>query len=94
MFKKEISNCIQKEWTEEWQKNPACQMIKIFYPNPDRSKAKQLLNLSRKESRRLIEAIRITYIMYKTRSRKRSTCAGYARKRKKPSPTLSMIAPV
>ena len=32
-------------------------MTKIFYPNPERSKAKQLLNLSRKKSRRLIEAI-------------------------------------
>ena len=57
LFKKEISNCILKEWTEEWQKNPTCRMTKIFYPNPDRSKAKQLLNLSRKKSRRLIEAI-------------------------------------
>ena len=32
-------------------------MTKIFYPNQDRSKARQLLNLSRKKSRRLIEAI-------------------------------------
>ena len=32
-------------------------MTKIFYPNPDRSKAKKLLNLLRKKSRRLIEAI-------------------------------------
>ena len=57
MFKREISTCIQKEWTEEWQKNPTCRMTKIFYPNSDRSKAKRLLNLSRKKSRRLIEAI-------------------------------------
>ena len=32
-------------------------MTKIFYPNTDRSKAKQLLNLSRKKSRRLSEVI-------------------------------------
>ena len=32
-------------------------MTEIFYPNPDRSKAKQLLNLSRNKSRRLIEPI-------------------------------------
>ena len=57
LFKKEISDCIQKEWTEEWQKNQTCRMTKIFYPNPDRSKAKQLLNLSRKKIRRLIEVI-------------------------------------
>ena len=57
LFRKEICNCIQKEWTEEWLKNLTCRMTKIFYPNPDRTKAKQLLNLSRKKSRRLIEAI-------------------------------------
>ena len=57
LFKKEISNCIQKEGTKEWQENPTCRMTKIFYPNLDKSKAKQLLNLLRKKSRRLIEAI-------------------------------------
>ena len=57
LFKREINNCIQKEWTKEWHKNPTCRMTKILYPNPDRRKAKQLLNLSRKKSRRLIEAI-------------------------------------
>ena len=57
LFKKEISSWIQKEWAEEWQNNPTCRMTKIFYPTPDRAKAKQLLNLSRKKSRRLIEAI-------------------------------------
>ena len=36
--------------------NPTCR-TKLFYPNPDRSKAKQLLNLPRKKSRRRIEAI-------------------------------------
>ena len=56
-LKREISNCMQKERTEEWQKNPACRVTKIFYSNPGGSKAKQLLNLSRKKSRRLIEAI-------------------------------------
>ena len=57
LFKKEISNCIQREWTEEWQKSPICRMTKIFCPNPDRSTAKQLLTLSRTKSRKLIEAI-------------------------------------
>ena len=57
LFKKEISNCIHKEWTAQWQKYPTCQMRKIFYPKPDRSKAKQLHNLSRKKSMRLIQAI-------------------------------------
>ena len=32
-------------------------MTKIFYPSMDNAKAKQLLNLTRKKSRRLIEAI-------------------------------------
>ena len=47
LFKEEISNCILKEWTEEWHADLTCKRIKIFYPNPDRSKAKQLLNLVR-----------------------------------------------
>ena len=57
LFKKEIKNCIRAEWTKEWRENPTCRMIKIFYPNQDISKAKQLLTLSRKKSRRLIEAV-------------------------------------
>ena len=57
LFKEEISNCIQKEWTEEWQKKPTCRMTKIFYPHPNRSKANQLPNISRKKSGRPIEAI-------------------------------------
>ena len=57
LFKKEISNCIKKVRTEEWLKNQPWKMIKIFHPNPDRTKVKQLLNLSRKKSRRLVKAI-------------------------------------
>ena len=56
-YKKAINNCIQEEWSKAWEENPTCRMTKIFYPKPNRAKAKQLLNLSRKKSRRLIEAI-------------------------------------
>ena len=32
LFRKEISNCIQKEWTYDWQKNPMCRMTKKSPP--------------------------------------------------------------
>ena len=97
LFKEEISNCIQKQLTDKWQKNPTCRKTKVFYPNPDRSKAKQLLNLSRKKSRRLIEAItgqnNLHYVQNKIK-KTLNTCACYARKRKTPSTTSSTTAPV
>ena len=57
LFKKDINRCIRNKWTEDWQKNKPCRKTKIFYHHPDKSKANQLLNLSRKKSRRVIEAI-------------------------------------
>ena len=50
-YKKAINNCIQEEWTKDWEENPTCKMTKIFYPKPDRAKAKQLLNLSNRDDR-------------------------------------------
>ena len=48
---------INEAWTKEWHNDDSCRMTKLFYPEFHKSKAKELCNLSRDKSRRLIEIV-------------------------------------
>ena len=45
------------EWNSEWCQESSCRMTKIFYPTVHKGKAKELCNMARDKSRRLIEII-------------------------------------
>ena len=46
---------IYKLWEHNWKTDDTCRMTKIFYPTPDKNKAKQVMKFSRAYLRRLIE---------------------------------------
>ena len=56
-IKSNLAREINEAWITEWRNEGSCRMSKIFYPEPHKSKAKELCNLSRDKSRRLIEII-------------------------------------
>ena len=57
MIKSSLINKLNEEWNNEWAKEESCRMTKIFYPTVQKGKAKELCNLARDKSRRLIEII-------------------------------------
>ena len=56
-FKRQLSAGIYDKWAEIWLEQNTCRMTKIFYPYPHKGKSRELLHLSRKQSRRLIEIV-------------------------------------
>ena len=44
-------------WKHDWINDSTCRMSKLFLPEPNKSKSKQLMALSRGQMRRLIEII-------------------------------------
>ena len=56
-LKKEICSAIYELWNNRWQTSESYRMTKIFYPTVHKGKAKKLLELSRDQSRRLIEIV-------------------------------------
>ena len=57
LFKSNLWTAIYDEWTTRWRNETTCRMTKLFYQTPHKGKAKALLRLSRKQSRRLIEVV-------------------------------------
>ena len=70
-LKRNITKAIYDIWDERWANLESCRMTKIFYPTVHKGKAKKLLELSRKQSRRLIEIItgqnNLNYVQNKVR---------------------------
>ena len=56
-FKRQLWAGIYEKWAEIWLEQNTCRMTKIFYPCPHKGKSRELLHLSRKQSRRLIEIV-------------------------------------
>ena len=56
-FKQQLMSGIYEKWTETWLEEKTCRMTKIFYPCPHKGKSRELLQLSRKQTRRFIEII-------------------------------------
>ena len=56
-FKKQLWKAIYKEGNDRWTKDNTCRMTKIFFPHVQKGKSKQLLKMSRKKSRRIIEIV-------------------------------------
>ena len=44
-------------WNEEWSNEESCRMAKLFFPTVHKGKAKELSNMIRDKSRRLIEIV-------------------------------------
>ena len=55
--KKKLWEYTYNLWTTEWENDKTCRMTKLFLPQPDKNKSKQLMALSRGQMRRLIELI-------------------------------------
>ena len=56
-IKMQLSLSLTEEWNEEWTKDSSCRMTNIFYPTTHKGKSKQLCDLTRDRSRRLIEIV-------------------------------------
>ena len=68
-FKQQLWESIYEKWTETWIEQHTCRMTKVFYPRPHRGKSRELLHLSRKQSRRFIEIVtgQNNLIIFKTK---------------------------
>ena len=53
----EIDSAIRKEWKQKWQNAPHYKHTKHFYSEPDKNRAKKILNISRSHLTRLISII-------------------------------------
>lgn len=56
-FKKKLWEQVYAIWTDRWTEDKTCRMTKFFFPYCHKGKAKEILKLSRKQSRRLIEIV-------------------------------------
>ena len=56
-IKANLTERINNAWSKEWQNESSCRMTKLFYQEVNKGKAKELCNLSRDKSRRLIEIV-------------------------------------
>ena len=56
-IRKCIANYIYHKWREKWQAIKRCRQTKMFYPQPDRGKYRQVRTFSRTELQRYIQAI-------------------------------------